>query len=434
MTSNRAWKRKVRARMATTGERYTTARMRLLSEEASGSAGGFLHLPGVHPELTALRVMLANVGVVDPRSGDAPSEALLYGLSGGLATGVMALRYEQADSSTLWLSGWNPFGNSIAAACERLGVAASVHETGGAKTAAGHLDSLLEEGAPVIAWVDEATLGHSGMPAYHEGGSYHTIAVYRMGPVQALIGDRGPAPVTVPSERLAAARARIRKYRHRLLSAGTDAVDAHLPAAVEVALREEAGVAPAGPVGTFSLAALDRLAARVHDDGSKDGWARVFPRGPHLWGALRELYRCVEHGGSGGGLFRLRYADYLDEAAGLTGRDGLSEVAAAYRDLGGRWRAVATRPLEAAELLRATREAVDGTVVPILRGTAGAAATAARAWSRLDELREDVATGGFPLGVAATDALLRDLQAGLRDLAGRERAAAGLRADVLAVG
>lgn len=434
MTSDRALKRKIRARMARTGERYTTARMHLLAEapapEGASTAAGFLHLPGVHPDLTALRVLLANVGLTDPQTDDAPTEALLYGLSGGLAIGVMALRYEQADLATLWLTGWNPFGNSIDAACARLGITPTVHETGGAKSAARHLDGLLAVGAPVVAWVDEASLGHAGMPATYEGGSYHTIAVYRVDGDQSLIGDRGPAPIAVPTERLAAARARIRKYRHRLLSVGTDEIDADLATAVESALRQELGDDRAGPGATFSLAALDRLAARVHGDGSKDGWARMFPPGHHLWGALRDLYRSVEHAGSGGGLFRHRYADYLDKAAALTGRDGLTEVAAVYRDLGRQWTHVATAPLDTADMLRATHDAVDATVLPILRGQANATTTAARAWARLDELR-DAANHDFPLDANTTDTLLRDLQAGLRDLADRERAAAKLRADVL---
>jgi hypothetical protein len=434
MTSDRALKRKIRARMARTGERYTTARMHLLADDPAPkgaiTAAGFLHLPGIHPDLAALRVLLANVGLTDPQTDDTPNEALLYGLSGGLAIGVMALRYEQEDLSTLWLTGWNPFGNSIDAACTRLDITPTVHETGGAKSAARRLDDLLAVGAPVVAWVDEATLGHTGMPATYEGGSYHTIAVYRVDGDESLIGDRGPAPIAVPTERLAAARARIRKYRHRLLSVGTDEVDADLPIAVEAALRRELSDDRAGPATTFSLAALDRLATRVHGDGSKDGWARMFPPGHHLWGALRDLYRCIEHTGSGGGLFRNRYADYLDEAAVLTGRDGLTEVAAVYRDLGSRWTQAAIAPLDTADALRATRDAVDATVLPILRGDVDAATTAARAWARLDELR-DAAADGFPLDANATDTLLRDLQAGLRDLADRERGAAKLRADVL---
>jgi hypothetical protein len=81
-------------------------------------------------------------------------------------------------------------------------------------------------------------------------------------------------------------------------------------------------------------------------------------------------------------------------------------------------------------MLRATHDAVDATVLPILRGQANATTTAARAWARLDELR-DAANHDFPLDANTTDTLLRDLQAGLRDLADRERAAAKLRADVL---
>lgn len=440
MTSDQAFKQKIRARMAATGERYTTARLALLQGAADrptsvagkpAGATGYLHLGGVHPELAALRVSLANIGVVDPTTGQPLSEALLYGLCGGLATGVMALHYAEADHSTLWLTGWNPFGNSIQLGCDHLGIAVDQRETGGAKSAAGHLDELLGVGAPIIAWVDEATLGHSGMPASFAGGSYHTISVYGVDDTSAWIGDRGPEPVAVDKNVLAAARGRIRKDKHRIISLGTDEVELDLPTAIDQALHHEVDGAQAGPAGTFSLRALDRLAGRVHDDSTKDGWARVFPRGPHLWSALRELYRCVEHGGSGGGLSRGRYADYLDHAAEATGREPLRELAGVYRDLASRWTALAATPLLAHPLLQATRDAVDATIQPLEQGRPDAASITASAWTELDRIHEHILADGFPITVEETDELLGTLQQALTDVTTREHRTAEQRARII---
>jgi hypothetical protein len=272
------------------------------------------------------------------------------------------------------------------------------------------------------------------MPASFAGGSYHTISVYGVDDASAWIGDRGPEPVVVSRDALAAARGRIRKDKHRIISLGTDEVEVDLPTAIDRALHHEVGGAQAGPAGTFSLRALDRLAGRVHGDGTNDGWARVFPRGPHLWGALRELYRCVEYGGSGGGLSRGRYADYLDHAAEPTGREPLREIAALYRDLASRWTALATTPLLTHPLLQSTRDAVDTTIEPVEQGRPDAAATTASAWTELDRIHQQILADGFPLTEDETGELLRTLQQALTDVTEREHRAAEQRARIISGG
>lgn len=139
MTRQRSFKRRVRDRMAKTGERYTAARRQLLGASAAHPTNGDdapLHLPGIDPETTALRVLLANRGVIAPHSGALPSEALLFGVAGGIGAGVFAFRYESA--STLFVGGrhlWQDGHAYAVGACERLGLPFEIHETGGAKTA-----------------------------------------------------------------------------------------------------------------------------------------------------------------------------------------------------------------------------------------------------------------------------------------------------------
>jgi hypothetical protein len=104
----------------------------------------------------------------------------------------MAFRYEAEDFSNFWMSGWNPFQSGVVAACERLGISPAVTETSGTRAAERHLDELLAEGVPAMAWVDLAELGYAALPEHYSGGAYHTVVVYRRGQDggSALLGDR----------------------------------------------------------------------------------------------------------------------------------------------------------------------------------------------------------------------------------------------------
>ena len=90
MTKQNSLKRLVRARMAATGQNYTTARRVVLSQlsgERFGGvvADGYLHLPGVHPECAALRVLLANSGVLAPTPASRPASPWSSGSPAALA-------------------------------------------------------------------------------------------------------------------------------------------------------------------------------------------------------------------------------------------------------------------------------------------------------------------------------------------------------------
>ena len=329
MTRQNSLKRLVRARMADTGQSYTSARRIVLSQLSGEQFGGvvadgFLHLPGIHPDCTALRVLLANSGVAAPHTGEPPSEALVFGIAGGAGAGAMAFRYEREDLSSFYVTGWNPFQSDVRDACKRLGTHATVSETTGARTAAAQLDELLGEGVPAMAWVDLAELGYAALPAEFSGGAYHTVVVYRRDQHGggALLGDRASRPVEVPAERLAAARARIRKHRNRLLSLGSAELEADVPGAVRSGLHAAADGPASPPTSAMTLEGVRAWAERVHGAAAKDSWARMFPPGRHLFGALRSVYEYVERSGTGGGLMRPMFAAFLREAAVLLGEPG----------------------------------------------------------------------------------------------------------------
>ena len=96
MTTHKAFKRLVRARMAKTGERYAAARRALLesatepgatSRPVATTPSGWRMRGGLHPETATLANVLAHHGVVSGLTGEPLSEAAILGIGGGLGAG-----------------------------------------------------------------------------------------------------------------------------------------------------------------------------------------------------------------------------------------------------------------------------------------------------------------------------------------------------------
>src|SRR5262249_3509254 len=107
MTAHKHLKQLVRARMTKTGERYATARRQILREAAAPPTDPACrwHFPGSIPAATALRVLLAHAGVRDPHTQEPFSEAMLFGIAGGIGVGVFSFFYEKENIATFFVAG-----------------------------------------------------------------------------------------------------------------------------------------------------------------------------------------------------------------------------------------------------------------------------------------------------------------------------------------
>src|SRR3989304_1926510 len=99
MTKQKQLKRLVRTRMAKTGERYSAARRQVIVKDSAQHlpSPGFVHFPGVNPGSTALRLLLANNGIYDPHTGKPLSEAMAFGIAGGVGAGVFSFLSGRED-------------------------------------------------------------------------------------------------------------------------------------------------------------------------------------------------------------------------------------------------------------------------------------------------------------------------------------------------
>lgn len=366
MTERKHLKQLVRDRMSKTGERYAAARRHVLaalpsSAAISGNPHSY-HRAGSIPAVAALRSLLTAGGVVDRQSGQPLSEAMLFGMAGGIGIGVFSFLYEKDDFASFFVGGrhlWHDDQAYLTAALERLGVEAEIRETGSARAADRDLRELVERG-PVIAWVDQGLLPHRATSDEMLGGGYYVVAVYAISDAgEAIVGDLADDPIAIPLETLTEARGRVRKFRHRLLSIRQTPASMDLRRAIGGGVVAcKAGLDGEGAVArsrrNFSLEALADWADDLVGSGARS-WAHRFPRGHRAWTGLTMLYEFVELAGTGGGLCRPIFADFLTEAAKRIEEPRLTSLADDYRALGIAWSdlAAAALPDGAEELAKA---------------------------------------------------------------------------------
>jgi Butirosin biosynthesis protein H, N-terminal/Domain of unknown function (DUF4872) len=405
MTARKHLKQLVRDRMRRTGERYTVARRHVVAaaEDTSWEFRG-----GLDGETAAFANVLANLGV-EPRL----SEAMVLGVGGGLGAGYILWEFEARGYPVLTLGFrrlWQYPARWATETAERLELHADIHETGGAKGAAAALDAQLERGLPAIAWIDTCTLGHRFEPESRDGFGGPPLIVYAREGDRYAIDDRSLAKLIVPAERLAAARARVGSYEHRLITIDPELVDLdadRLRAAVEEGLRLQVEHLSAKS-DSFSLPAWRKWARMTTDTRNKKGWPNVFADGRGIGTAMASIY--VEAGG--GRNLRGLYADFVDEAAKLLSRPALREAAAAWRGAAQAWDAIVDAALPPADELR---ELIDRTDDAVARGEDASEVAAAR-WAlqaRRDEAGEPPALGELVSAMYETEvAALARQQAG----------------------
>jgi hypothetical protein len=418
MTAQKHFKQLIRARMAKTGEKYSTARRILLSASPVEAPGPKVpwHVPGSIPATTGLRVLLTKAGVTAPHSKQPFSEAMLFGIAGGIGIGVFSFFYEKGNFASFFVAGRHLWHDDLAylkGACQRLGAKASVKETGGVKAA----DKALREalaGGPCIAWVDAGHLPHRAMPTQWSGGGYHVVTVYEIDDraKTALIGDLTDAPLAVSLGALAEARARIKKQKNRVLSLEKATTPAELAPLVRDGLRAcHRGLTGEGGVKSarknFSLEAIRTWGERLHGSKDKERWEYVFAP-PRLWSGLRFMHDFIEHYYTGGALCRPLFADFLAEAAAALKDERLRSLGKRYADLGRQWSELADAALP--DSVPAFRAAKKLAAQKAELTNSGARPEEIRAcWSKLGELEAQV-KAHFPLTDAECAALRADLQ------------------------
>lgn len=428
MTRQKHFKQLVRTRMAQTGESYTTARRHVLASrtESDISLSDSPHFPGAHPETTALRAALAHAGVTNPATGDFFTEAMVFGIAGGIGAGVFHFYYAAEDFASFYVAGrhrWHESDAYVHDACTRFGVTPTVLESGGKKKAASLLAEAVEQTGCAIAWVDMGLLPYRGVPPGLEGGGYHVVTVYRINEGEALIGDLMDEPIAIALDDLAAARARIKKQKNRVLTVGGPQQDFDLREAVLAGVQACHDGLMNQRMKNFTLEAFKTWADRIHGSSGKESWEQVFPPGHRLLQGLRSVYDFTEHYHTGGGLMRPLYAEFFREASVALDDEALSPLAEMYTDLGRLWSDLADAALpDNVAPFRETKELLARREEAFLSQGPAATEEVKGIWTQLNVL-EQAMSKDFPLTEAECATLRAELKERILDIYAKECAA-----------
>jgi hypothetical protein len=298
------------------------------------------HFAGRHWETGSVHNYFAYHGVKAPHTGQPYSEALLMGISGGLLMGYFSFAYTGHDPHVALLTR-NTF-NPLDTLLTRLGVVQHLQHTTDGKKAVRYLTEALEESTPTIVWADAFSLPYTGLGPRQDYWAVFPILVfgYDEDADAVSIADRAAVPLKVTTSELAAARGRIKKDKHRLLT--MDPPEASkLPIAVQQGIWDclkrytEAPVKNAAK--NFGLAAFQRWAEVLTNPKDKQSWAKVFPPGVAMYSGLLSAYDRLGLGTLTAETDRDLYAGFLEEAAQILNRPALKQAAEQFRTAARGW-------------------------------------------------------------------------------------------------
>ncbi|HUG14334.1 MAG TPA: DUF4872 domain-containing protein [Thermomicrobiales bacterium] len=379
------------------------------------SVTAYPHFGGIHPETAALRNVLISRGFHAPHTGQPFSEALLFGIGGGIGAGYWVFEFPGIPPAIAvgarhnWQS---PPGTFAITTSARLGARVDVRETTGRKGSDAALRETLERGQPAILAADRASLPHSLLPEEMIKGYYHVVVAvgFEAGTDNVLVDDLAPHGLSMSFEQLANARGAITSMKRRMVvvSPGAGVVD--LPAAIDAGVGACVDGLLNPPIRNFGLASIEKWADLSAHPRDKKGWPTVFTHGPKLYHGLSSAARWIEAMDTGGGLMRGMYADFLDQAHSITGRSDLKDAASRYRALAGMWSDLAATALpDAIPPLGETRRLLVQRDVVFRERGADAFDDMRAIDARLSAIAAEMESG-FPLSHAASMDLLADMR------------------------
>ncbi len=365
---------------------------------------------GRHWETGTIHNYYAYRGVIAPHTGQPYSEALFMGVSGGVVMGYFSFAYKGYDPqcNILTRNTFDPLDTMLG----RLGIVQNRQQTSKPEKGIANLVDVLESGIPAIVWADMWGLPYNALD--YDAGMWgmFPILVYSYDVENELvdIADRAAVPLSVTTEELHTARARVKKDKFRVMTLEPPNPD-KLAAAVSAGIWDTINLytekPPKGSKNNFGLAAYQHWANLLTKPKQKNSWQKLFPAGIPMYAGLTTAYTFALLFGQGEqkDAERARYADFLNEAALILQRPALNAAADKFRAAAAEWTALGAALLpesiapfaEARHLLDQKHDlflAQGGAALPKIRDVNG----------RLAQIRAEV-ENDFPLDAAGVTAL-----------------------------
>lgn len=374
---------------------------------------------GRHWETGSIHNALELQGIKAPHTGKPYSEALLLGVSGGIAFGYFTFEYKGylPHVALLPRNTFNPFSTIL----ERLGIAQDIQQTSKAEIAEKNLRETLEGGRSPLVWADAFSLPYNGLSSDSGMWAMWPVLAVSVDDGSVTIADRSSRPFHVPMADLTRARGRVKEDRYRLMTLDAPQT-AKLASAVQKGISQAIALfteePPRGARDNFGFAAYEKLADLLVNTRNKHSWERYFAAGVRMYHALAGspvqpgAYQWIMTWGAADGAERGLYADFLEEAAQILNKPALKEPAVKFRESYKLWLKFASALLPAQlPLLGESRKLIDQKQDLFFNQGEVALSEIQRTNTRHDELLKESETN-FPLN----NAQAADFRANLRDI------------------
>jgi hypothetical protein len=374
---------------------------------------------GRHWETGTIHNALALQGVKAPHTGKPYSEALLLGVSGGIAFGYFTFEYKGylPHVALLTRNTFIPCSTIL----ERLGIAQDIQQTNQVDIAEKNLRAALESGLFPIVWADQFSLPYNCLPADEPMWGMMPILAVKMDHESVTIADRSSQPLHISMADLTKARGRVKDDKYRLMTLEAPqttklagAVHKGICQAISLFTEEP----PRGARDNFGFAAYEKLAEMLVNKRNKHSWERFFAPGIRMYHALAGspvqpgAYHWVNTWGSADGAERGLYADFLIEAAQILKKPSIKESAEKFRESYKLWLAFGDALLPAdISLLGESKKLIQKKHDMFINNGESALPEIQQINSRLNELLSQ-SEKDFPL----SNAQAADLRTNLRDI------------------
>ncbi len=358
------------------------------------------HFAGRHHETGVIHNYYAHSGAQAPHTGQPYSEALLLGISGGIAMGYFTFAYKGYDPHVALLTR-NTF-DPLETLLSRLGASREFRKTNKPEKAVRNVIDLLENGEPALVWADRWSLPYNALQ--HDDGMWGNFPIivfgYEPEEDRVHIADRASVPLSVTLDELMASRARIKKDKFQILHLGLPDPE-RLPAAVSSGIWDCINLftekPPKGTRKNFGFAAYEHWISLLRKAKQRLSWEKEFPAGSKMYAALVSTFDHMGTTGILGDADRALYADFLDEATVVLSKSALREPAAQFRESSAAWRQLGRVLLpDGVPSLRETRELMTKRRHLFINEGNAAVPRMAQIDQRLAELRAE-AQDQFPL-------------------------------------
>ncbi|MFX0210984.1 MAG: DUF4872 domain-containing protein [Candidatus Hodarchaeota archaeon] len=295
----------------------------------------------------AFRNVLEYLGVVVPHTGEPFTEALLFGIGGGIGaeylTWSMKVKEKAGFYLRLWYKPLKVISHDdwfIPRVASRIGIKITVKHTSSRKKGEQTLLELLKGNKPVILFLPSHSIKDNTLlpySAFSMGSSLApcycaVVTSFDEGTGRIQLADRSSHPVTTSMKELADPRA---VMKHTAIAVEPLKELKNIKKAMKAGIRDCCQELLHNRMKNCRVEAFEVWAKRLSDLKDIQSW-RYFSN-EKLLANLQMVHSRIKYFLSSEGALRSIYADFLEEASIMMSTSTFNKVSLLYRDVANDW-------------------------------------------------------------------------------------------------